>query len=424
MKKTLLIASLLCCSTLVYHVHAQGLLPDDPEGLLFSTNGGVHKTTGIASRLISVGSSQFIADVFQTIDTTFYSYSGGRGYNAKSKNWDYDIVERQQYIAATNTYDKNGRATQLFDASGNDTTITDEYWTGTAWANMAKKLCAYNPSNYIDTEIRQDWNTSTSQWTNRERYVYAYNAINKITQKTYFIWNSAINTWQTDRANIYTYNSSGDMISADALTWNAGSSKYDSSGRALYVYDLYHQPTSQTIMTRDITTGTWLLSGKVLYSNYVRDQPGRVTNLRWNGSTGTYDSSYRNTYTYNSYNQVTSYTTENYSSGKWNYAYAYRYYYELYTSAVEDKTILNSSVIIYPVPAKNEITVDVNYSTPQSCTVTIVDMNGRTVAECQMPVNNNHHKIIPVSKLANGNYLVKVTGVAVNTTKQIVVNHE
>jgi hypothetical protein len=80
----------------------------------------------------------------------------------------------------------------------------------------------------------------------------------------------------------------------------------------------------------------------------------------------------------------------------------------------------NSAFIIYPNPATSSVTVTVDESLLGS-TATVTDITGRSVAAVQLQTTNNK---LETANLANGIYLVTITGTNTNTaTKRLIISH-
>ncbi len=78
------------------------------------------------------------------------------------------------------------------------------------------------------------------------------------------------------------------------------------------------------------------------------------------------------------------------------------------------------AVIIYPNPAEQNTTISVS-GVEGEVTVTIVDMNGRTVSTTTMECNGDCEKMMNVKGLAQGSYFVRLQGHNLNAVKKLVV---
>ncbi len=80
----------------------------------------------------------------------------------------------------------------------------------------------------------------------------------------------------------------------------------------------------------------------------------------------------------------------------------------------------NSMVSIYPNPAENNTTISVS-GVEGNVTVTIVDMNGRTVSTTTMECAGDCEKMMNVDGLASGSYFVRLQGNGFNAVKKLII---
>ena len=78
------------------------------------------------------------------------------------------------------------------------------------------------------------------------------------------------------------------------------------------------------------------------------------------------------------------------------------------------------SVSIYPNPATNGTTISVS-GVEGEVTVTLVDMNGRTLATYTLNCAGDCAKQVNVSTLASGAYFVRIQGENLNAVKKLIV---
>jgi hypothetical protein len=75
---------------------------------------------------------------------------------------------------------------------------------------------------------------------------------------------------------------------------------------------------------------------------------------------------------------------------------------------------------IYPNPASSSATITVT-GVNGKVRITVVDMNGRTVASETLECSSDCAKTMDVDHLAQGAYFVRITGDDVNMVKKLVV---
>ena len=99
------------------------------------------------------------------------------------------------------------------------------------------------------------------------------------------------------------------------------------------------------------------------------------------------------------------------------------YYYELYTADVNNISTLPANVKLYPVPANNIMNLAVQWENAADFTVSITDINGRTVKSWSEKATPNYNRQIPVNDMPAGNYLITISNGSQTTTKQFSVIH-
>jgi hypothetical protein len=91
---------------------------------------------------------------------------------------------------------------------------------------------------------------------------------------------------------------------------------------------------------------------------------------------------------------------------------------------VENPTVKDMEVSIYPNPASTSANLSFVVSGEQELTVKIVDAKGQVVEqETGIYTSGNHNMTINTAAFANGAYNVIVSGNNVNISKSLVVNH-
>ncbi len=80
----------------------------------------------------------------------------------------------------------------------------------------------------------------------------------------------------------------------------------------------------------------------------------------------------------------------------------------------------NNQVAIYPNPAENNTTISVS-GVEGDVTVTIIDMNGRTISTYTMECSGDCEKMMNVDGLAAGSYFVRLQGNGLNAVKKLVI---
>jgi hypothetical protein len=130
------------------------------------------------------------------------------------------------------------------------------------------------------------------------------------------------------------------------------------------------------------------------------------------------------TYTYNSYNQPLTATVQHWNPTTlvWDpNADGQRYYYETYTTGINNISSINGKADIYPVPATSTCSIAVNWDEPQAFTISVVDMTGKVCSTLAVPECHQYTTSISVATLPAGNYIVKIAGAKGCITRQLTV---
>lgn len=411
------------------------------QGLTTNASAVARKT---ATDLRIIGLTQFeynsANSVFQVTDSTYLFYSGTRGSNLKTGEIKCDSAFSKEYNIGTGIYENNQKAVQTFDASdrvtstinmqwddvsntyvetfrttltynaqgkvetsiyqnwddvnnvwentyknmftyngnGNEETDIEQTWNGTAWENSTKTTTTYNGDNTIASETFQNWDDLNGTWDNDERYQYVY-VNGKLESMVQQVWPTIGSAWENDYRNTYTYDASGNRLTDEYQRWNG--SAWDNVSRMTYTYDGNNNMLTE--IDEDWDNGS---------NAYVKDD--------------------RTTYTYNSNNYPVTATMDTWNAGGfWEYTNGdtkLTYYYETYTTAAAELAKNSGLIQLYPVPARDEISLNISWLTPQSFTVNIYDAQGKLVSRQHEASTKQYRKKISTAELAPGNYFMNI----------------
>jgi hypothetical protein len=407
------------------------------------------KTTADASRLIALAYKEHNGTTYDPTDSAVLSYSGTRGslYQGLEDGWviKCDNGLGYAYDLPSSSYRNNFKFIQTFDASNNISTYIDQEWnTGTsAWDNVYKNTFTYNTSNQVLTNIEEDWDISSGAWVNYSKQTNSYNAGGKVDTELIALWNTGSAAWENEYRYVNSYDASYNLTLSVLQIWNVSTSSwegvykmtntYDAAGNeltsigegwdmALAAWENYFKNTSTYDgMNRRLTRETqlwdsagavWENSNMSLFSNFSGMHPGMAVYQNWNGTA--YENSYRDSITYNSFSQPVYDYMHNWNPGTsaWEAqtgTFVSHYYYETYTTALKN-IAKNGTARIYPIPAKNTISVDVAWAEQQEFTISILDIQGRVHSAWSVPSCTHHTEAIPVGNLPAGNYFIKMKG--------------
>ena len=419
-------------------------------------------TTDNASRLVARTVLGFTAGVYGTTDTSLYTYTGQRGgyFDGKQWVWQYDNIVDNMYDTATGTYKPSFRTWQTFDANNNITSVRLEWrdMTTGLWTNWHQRVYTFDGANDLTEYYEQTWNTTSGTWVNDQKTSYTYTPAHKVATATQKLWQTATSSYENDRRAIYTYNGANDAVGElDEVFWLSGG-VWDTSQNIISTYDGAHNLLTQLFQWWNISTHTfmdhyreiynydgsgnvitwlreywsgtaWSNGYKYTYTGFAGHQPLEEIDQAWNISRSAFVNFYRVTTAYNSYNQPTFVYHEEWdtAAGTWgNNSVSMndsRYYYETYVAAVKEISNQNSNYLtIFPLPAKNEMTIALSWDEAQAFKIVITDMQGRANTSWNVAPCRTHTEKIPVDHLPPGNYTITATGAKGKMTRKFTVN--
>lgn len=377
------------------------------------------KTTADQARVIAGAYLEYDGTGYAVVDSSVVKYSNGRGstYNQNNLTANFDSVFTYKNTGSTFAIDS--RSWQTFDSHNNVLSSTQQNWTSwiSNWRNSYNDLSTYDAANNLLTYTNQEWDTTTSAWVSYFRETNTYTTANKKATTLSEMWNSSSSAWENSYRTSNAYDASNFLISSASEMWNASTATWDSTNKSVYTTDASGNILTETTQYWNSTSGSWENVNKNIYSSYTGSSAGSIVSQGWNPSTSAFVNSHRDNYVFNSYNQPTFTYDEtwNVTSGNWERTasnnYGERFYYQVYGTAATPNIVSNSGkATIYPVPAKDVISVNVTWNEPQAFTIVISDMAGRVISTSSITECGSYTGTIPVNDLASGNYLIKMEG--------------
>ena len=217
----------------------------------------------------------------------------------------------------------------------------------------------------------------------------------------------------------HTYRSGNNLLTCTRNLWGGTAFSVDTS-KFIYTYDA----TTHLLVSKTLVQGSSMVNDSLsLYSNFTSaGMPQTEIDQKWNGTA--WDNVMRYTYTYNSFNQVTSKLAETWTGSAWvTGPYLLNYYYSPYTPsdvAIAENT---TEVNISPNPTGNIFTLRVNLKEAIPFTVCMYDIAGKEVYNTSVPACDKYIRRIPTQNLPAGNYVLKVTCPGGVTAKQVTIAH-
>lgn len=377
---------------------------------------------------------------FQPVDSVNYSYNyaGGRG----------GLIDPDQ---------PNKDESILFDDA-----ITYYYNSGIgSYQNRLFRNQSFDSENRINTLKYSRWDLLNAAWKDSSRYLYSYvTGTKKISTSSFQLYvggtwshditstltyngNNVVDITSLDYNVVYTYDANNNIISIeDKIAATHGSGTLSNNERKTYTYNVNNELQTYTLAKWDDILKTWVNSKYYEYS-YTGSNLSASMEYNWNGSSWDKYSYHVYTYTssgnktsellqlwngnsfvnntletraYNTYGLLESVTTAhwNTTSSYWEYNNSntqIRYYYEYYSPT--NVNIINAKtagIQVFPNPAINEVSINLNWQKQQETTISIYDNVGVCVYNTTLPASSPTTKTIDLSAFAAGNYTISAIG--------------
>ena len=404
-----------------------------------------------SSRLVGAADYSYNGATWDVNDSTAYGYSFGRGGDLQH-TLKFDVATNWIFVGDS-AYSNNYNYLQQFDGNNNVVSTITQYWDGVAgaWVNWTNTLYAYNADNQVTSIVRQWWDGSA--WVNTNEDVFGYNTAHQMYLDQYNVWDTGLVAFTPSSQKIYYFDSASRVIQEVDQTYNSSTTAYEYTAQYLYTYSLITNTTTygtwngsgftQSYMYTDTYDSTgnllthlyqtysgtaWINQTLNVYSGFTAmHQPTTQINQTWDSTgTGSWANVMKYMGVYNSNNQLTSSTGESWHiGGFWEFAPgdpASMYYYQDFDATAVKKVVSNNGTAnIYPVPANNTLHIDVNWNEAQAGTIAMYDMNGREVSKMNVPYGSHFNGTMQVNNLADGIYVVRITGTQGEIVRQVVV---
>lgn len=297
--------------------------------------------------------------------------------------WDKPTASWQNLTRQTFTYNTARQRTSY---------VLDNWNPSVAWEGKEKYLYEYDASGALSKTSYFSWDKVAAAWANEFIDSFAYSGSGKLMVYTSIVWNKALGKWVNNRQSTYTYDGSGYLINQLESGWDGSSSTWYPVQQYVLTNDSKGNLLEYLTQNWDAGTSAWLNIRKRVYTYDAASHLLSNTQLTWNGSgfdngdqmLYTYDAS-GNELTessalwdmglakwnnneqvksdYNSYNQLTGVhylkwstaatTWSDYKEGQYKH-----YFYEEYSpTALTHNENGNELLALYPVPARQQVTI-------------------------------------------------------------------
>ena len=279
-------------------------------------------------------------------------------WNKASSNWDSVRYEKYSY-----------------DERGNKTEIISQNWKSeySDWANTWLHLYEYDVEDNMTRHYLKQWNAENAIWENYYLYTHEYNLIGFVTESIQKDIARGDSTWRNRKMSSYVYDSNN-LIELERKKWDSTNEIWINEDLSTYTYGANGLLDEKVWKKWNVSDSVYNFYNLFLYEydeygNEIEHQQQRwdTENLVWKG--------YRKELNYYSQHDVTA-------------------------AKILD---LENSIIIYPNPAENEISLS---NITELSTVSIHDINGKLFIQRKVNTNN---EVINVSQLPAGLYLLKIS---------------
>jgi hypothetical protein len=219
------------------------------------------------------------------------------------------------------------------------------------YGDYQKEYFQFDTLENITSYTCKTWEYLTAIWlvTNKIKYDYKFNTENKPDEVTSYYWSYNSNEWKAVSKANYTYRSNGKPLTKTYFIFDSASNALQQVDKTDYLYDGVNNLSIESLNAWDKTTNQWVLKNRKIY------------------------------------------------------------YYN-YTFATSINTSNNTSVQIYPNPARNELYINADNSLPGE--FRLYNLNGKLMK--LIKIENGINKV-NISGLKSGIYCIQV-----QTTKGVV----
>jgi hypothetical protein len=406
----------------------------------------------VNTRLAAKSYYKYLNGQFTAVDSFRYTYSNGRGGSPEELDLNDDGV--------------------MFDES-----IRYTFNAGTAINNM-KRVQMYGVDNRVEMLYYKPWETPLQNWQDSIRYVYKYNGqsnrimsaslqiasqvdpnnpwpygnnilysntysnsgyilgIYGVTQNIFFAYDAGnnlicrevavSNSWHSSSKDSFLYDASGRVSYTVHQVYDVGSADWVNDTRTTYTYNTAAVVPDYSVFEQwDAANASWQKKEKHLFTYDVAGN--KLSDVKQIWSQAGYTNASRIDWTYNYNSQITYMATKtwNNTTGAWismSGDYQRFFYYETYfPTSIKDLSDVVVNMNLFPSPAQDAVHFSIDWRTPQAFSMSVTDMQGRTMQQWSEQATNTYERTLDVSQWPSGNYLLTVAGTKGQATKRFVV---
>lgn len=400
------------------------------------------KTTSSNERLASYAMYQFDGSGMNIADSSKYWYSNPRGSEFDFTDMYYDDFSDApkvqsdssvNYYTGSNGFDLGNGSVSTYNAAGKlDTKLgLVSNPPGTPLENNAQYFFDYDAAGNIRTKYMLIWNNTS--FDSAGKSVYTYNTANK--QLTFTQYQKVSGIWAPSGKSENTYDGSGNLT--QSLYYSYSGPVPDTSGRTLFTY--YPNNKLQTQTEEDYngagffvpsTLDSFGYSGTDFYT-FDESRDWNADSSRWEKSnmevrhlnavnlpdtiyfygvdsaTNDYVVNFKTAWKYNANNNPVETIGIFDLMGNMIDILHYYYYYEARWDLGVADVAKNSSFMVYPNPANNELNIKSRQAIAGNVVAQVVNNLGQVVMQTMLAGSDNMK--LSLAALQPGNYHLSLT---------------
>jgi hypothetical protein len=155
---------------------------------------------------------------------TYQDLVNGLWVNTGKTLYTYDangrvsVQTEQSWDTISNSFENSYQYTFTYNASGNETLVLLESWSGSAWQNESRGTYTYDGNGYLISYLGEAW--VGGSWVNGTLGTYTNNSDGTLHTVSSQAWNSETAAWEDNWTYTYTYNGAGKVLtSLEELWW-------------------------------------------------------------------------------------------------------------------------------------------------------------------------------------------------------------
>lgn len=414
--------------------------PEHRARVIEQATKGNEKTTSAKYRVSAASSYMFDEQdmVIKLEDSGVYRYSNGRGSSFSLEELyleDYGMESTLHYDTAYKAGEsggsvgETGRYIATYNSNNKKETFTIGNKVAQGYQNQSQQKVVFNANGDVTTHTMYQWNSSQNNWEAMFAVDYKYNSQNQlVSDSSYYIVNSTPSS-----VTHYTYDGNGNVKTTLFLAWQGTSldtamrttneyysnNKVKTSVEELYnsmndwensSFDSLGYTSAGDLEYRlyrewDDANGEWINSEQESRV-FINGKATELTFETWDDVSNKWEIMIEGEAQYNTNGDPYLLIAYGYAGGiKLPFPVAVQnLYYEEYYNVGVDKTPKANLLKVYPNPATNFVTVELNDT--KAAQIQLTNINGQVVRSINA---DNQQKVqVSLSGLTPGNYILTV----------------